>query len=156
MKSGFHPTDFITGLILFFVAVGYGLEAWRLPRVHLQDVIDSHVYPLVLAGVFGLLSLGLIIKSFWSKEEGRKSWLPSKKVVKQILFLFLGLSAYIFFFQKLGYITSTLLFMTGILKFMDRTRPLWHILLLSLFVAGACYGLFVLLFNIQVPSGIFI
>ncbi len=156
MSIGFNRTDFITGLILFFVAVGYGFEAWRLPRVHLQDVIDSHVYPLVLAGAFGLLSLGLILKSFWSKEEGMKGWLPPKKVVKQILFLFLGLSAYIFFFQKLGYITSTLLFMMGILKFLDRTRPLWHILLLSLFVAGACYGLFVLLFNIQVPSGIFI
>jgi hypothetical protein len=33
VKVGLNRTDFISGLVLFFLAVGYGFEAWRLPRV---------------------------------------------------------------------------------------------------------------------------
>ncbi len=119
-------------------------------------MIDSHVYPLALAGVLGLLSLGLMLKSLWTGQGGIQGWVPSKQVIGQILILFVGPMAYIFFFQKLGYLTSTALFMTGILKSMDRKRSLLSILLLSVLVAGGCYGLFVLLFHIQVPPGILI
>ena len=156
MKADINRTDFIAGLILFFVAAGYGVEAWRLPRVHLQDVIDSHVYPLLLAMVLGFLSLGLLMKSLLSGKEKADSWLPSKEVIYQILFLFLALIGYILVFQKLGYLSSTAVFMVVISKFNDRKRPLLRILVLSLLVAGACYSLFVLFFKIPVPPGILI
>jgi len=156
MKAGLNRTDFITGLTLFFLAAGYGVEAWRLPRVHLQDVIDSHVYPMVLASVLGLLSLGLMVKGFRNGKEKAEDWVPSRKEIRQIFFLFLALIAYIFVFQKLGYLSSTVFFMVTILKLMDRKRSGWGILALSLLVSGVCYLLFVLFFKIQVPAGILI
>ena len=156
MKAGIHRTNFITGLTLFFLAAGYGVEAWRLPRVHLQDVIDSHVYPMVLASVLGLLSLGLMGKGFRNGKEKAEDWVPSRKIIRQIFFLFLALIAYIFVFQKLGYLSSTVFFMVAILKLMDRKRSGWGILALSLLVSGVCYLLFVLFFKIQVPAGILI
>ena len=156
MKAGLNRTDFITGLTLFFLAAGYGVEAWRLPRVHLQDVIDSHVYPMVLASVLGLLSLGLMVKGFRNGKEKAEDWVPSRKEIRQIFFLFLALIAYIFVFQKLGYLSSTFFFMVLILKLMDRKRSGLRILALSLLVSGVCYLLFVLFFKIQVPAGILI
>jgi hypothetical protein len=156
MKNRIDRTDFLTGVILFLFAAWYGVQAWRLPRVHLQDVIDSHVYPMVLSFVLGLLSVGLMLKGLWKGEKQRGSWLPSKKALGQIFFLFLALIAYILLFQNLGYISSSIIFMVGILKFLDRQRSLLAILILSLLISGVCYTLFVYLFNIQVPPGILI
>ncbi len=156
MKEGIHRTDFITGLTLFFLAAGYGVEAWRLPRVHLQDVIDSHVYPMVLASVLGLLALGLMAKGLRQGKEKAEDWLPSRKGIQQIFFLFLALIAYIVVFQKLGYLSSTFLFMVVILKLMHGKHSSLGILALSLLISGVCYLLFVLFFKIQVPAGILI
>ncbi len=122
----------------------------------MQDVIDSHVYPMVLASVLALLSLGLMVKGFRDGKEKAEDWIPSRKEIRQIFFLFLALIAYIFVFQKLGYLSSTVFFMVLILKLMDRKRSGLRILALSLLVSGVCYLLFVLLFKIQVPAGILI
>ena len=156
MKKRINRTEFLTGGILFFFAAWYGVQAWMLPRVHLQDVIDSHVYPLVLSFALGLLSVGLMLKGALKAEERKGSWLPSKKALGQIIFIFLALIAYILLFQNLGYISSSIIFMVGILKFLDRQRSLLSILILSLMISGVCYTLFVYLFNIQVPPGILI
>lgn len=157
MKAGANRTDLIAGLVLFIFAVWYGAAAWMLPKVQLQDVIDSYVYPLVLAVVLSLLSLGLIFKSLRADaEEPSGSRLPSGKMLLAIAFIFAALIAYIVLFQTLGYLTSTILFMISVLKFMDRTRSFWNILILSVLVSGVCYVLFAVLFRIQIPAGILV
>jgi len=157
MKASINRTELITGCSLLFFAVCYGVGAWMLPKVKMQDVIDSYVYPLVLAVVLGFLSLGLILKALRGGDaEAGGSGLPTGKMLRAIAFIFVMLILYIFLFQMLGYLTSTILFMIAVLKYLDRRRPLWSILLLSVLIAGVCYGLFVHLFRIQIPAGILI
>jgi hypothetical protein len=157
MKAGANRTDLIAGLVLFLFAVWYGAAAWRLPKVQMQDVIDSYVYPLVLAVALILLSLGLIFTSLRSgAAEPGGGRLPSGKMLRAIAFIFAALVAYILLFQSLGYLFSTILFMIVVLKFMDRSRPFWKVLILSVLVSGVCYVLFVYLFRIQIPAGILI
>ena len=157
MKAGINRTELITGCSLFFFAVWYGVGAWMLPKVKMQDVIDSYVYPLALAVVLGFLSLGLILKALRGGDaEAGGSGLPTGKMLRNIAFIFAMLILYIFFFQVLGYLTSTIFFMIVVLKYLDRGRSLWSILLLSVLIAGVCYALFVFLFRIQIPAGILI
>ena len=157
MKAGANRIDLITGLVLFLFAVWYGAAAWMLPKVQMQDVIDSYVYPFALAVVLGLLSLGLIFKSVRGKMgESGVCLFPSGKGLREIAFIFASLILYIVLFQRLGYLTSTILFMGFVLKFMDRSRSLGKVLLLSILVSGVCYILFVHLFRVPVPAGILI
>ena len=157
MKAGANRTDLVAGLVLFLFAVWYGAAAWTLPKVQLQDVIDCYVYPLALAVALSLLSLGLIFKSLLGgAAEPSESRLPSGKVLRTIAFIFAALIAYVVLFQKLGYLASTILFMIVVLKFMDRTRSFWNILILSVLVSGVCYVLFIYLFSIPIPAGILI
>lgn len=157
MKEGANRTDLIAGLVLLLFAVWYGAGALMLPKVQMQDVIDSYVYPLVLAVVLGLLSLGFIFQNLRGKGVGMGgSLLPSGKMLRSIAFIFAALIIYIVLFQKLGYLISTILFMGVVLKFMDRTRSYWSILLLSVLVSGVCYVLFVHLFRVPIPVGILI
>lgn len=157
MKAGANRTDLVAGLVLFIFAVWYGAAAWMLPKVQLQDVIDSYVYPLVLAVVLSLFSLGLIFKSMrGAAEEPSEGLLPSGKMLREIVFIFAALIAYILLFQTLGYLTSTILFMIVVLKFMDRTRSFWNILILSVLFSSVCYVLFIYLFSIPIPTGILI
>jgi putative tricarboxylic transport membrane protein len=157
VKAGANLTDLVAGLVLFLFAVWYGAAAWMLPKVQMQDVIDSYVYPLVLAVALSFLSLGLILKSLrGGAAELSGSRLPSGKMLRAIVFIFAALIAYIVIFQQLGYLASTILFMIVVLKFMDRTRSFWNILILSVLVSGVCYVLFVILFRIQIPAGILI
>ena len=147
-------SDAVMGFVLLLFSVWYALGALSLPKVHLDEVIEPNVYPLVLAVVLALLSLFLLLKSFRAQQNGLKNWLPPKEIARQIIFLFAALAAYILLFRTLGYFTSTFLFMVGTLKFIDRNRSLANVILLSLLVSGISYALFIVLFQIPVPRGI--
>lgn len=158
MKTGTNRNDLIAGLVIMIFAAWYGFEAWTLPQNLMRPgksfQIGPHVYPLLLAAVLFLLSLGLVIGNLRSSGGGTKAWLPSGEIVGQIIFIFIALAAYIILFQTLGYLVSTLLFMIATLKFIDRQRSLGSILFISALVSVSCYVLFVYMFKIPVPEGI--
>jgi putative tricarboxylic transport membrane protein len=158
MKKGMpfvkNRNDAVAAAIFLLFSVVYGISAEHLPKAHLEEVIEANVYPFVLAVLLAALSLLLLFRSFSARQESASSWLPAKEIVLQILFLFAALAAYILLFRTLGYLSSTLLFMVGTLKFIDRKRSLLNVILLSLFISGICYGLFVILFQIPVPRGL--
>jgi len=149
-------TDIIMSLLLLSLSLWYGAKAWAMPEMHFKQVIEASVYPLALAGGLFLLSLVLLFKGLRTKPGIPKSWLPSREILVQICFLFVALAAYIFMFKTLGYLTSTILFMIGTLRFIDRSRPVISVVLISLLVSGISYGLFALLFKMPMPPGILI
>jgi hypothetical protein len=146
----------VVAVIFLSFSICYALAAERLPRAHLEEVIEANVYPFVLAVFLASLSLVLLFRSFRAVQAAVGGWLPPKEIVRQIVFLFAALIVYIFLFRTLGYLTSTVLFMAGTLRFIDRRRSFANVILLSLLVSGICYGLFVILFQIPVPRGILI
>jgi putative tricarboxylic transport membrane protein len=148
--------DAIVAVIFLSFSICYALAAKRLPKAHLEEVIEANVYPLVLAVLLAALSLLLFFRSLRGRELDNTGWLPSKEIIRQILFLFSALIVYIVLFRTLGYLVATILFMAGTLKFIDRRRTAFSVVFLSLLVSGICYALFVVIFRIPVPSGILI
>ena len=123
---------------------------------YLEEVIEANVYPFVLAVLLAALSFFLLFRSFRTGQAGGGGWLPAKEIILQIVFLFSALIVYLLLFRTVGYLSATVLFMAGTLRFIDRSRSFGSVILLSLLVSGICYVLFVILFQIPVPRGILI
>ncbi len=148
--------DAVIAIIFLLFSIFYGIGAQHLPKAHLEEVIEANVYPFVLAALLAGLSLSLLFRSFRARQRRVENWIPSKGIVRQILFLFAALIVYIFLFRTAGYLTGTILFMVGTLRFIDRQRSFVNVIFLSLLVSGICYALFVVLFQIPVPPGILV
>jgi putative tricarboxylic transport membrane protein len=149
-----NRNDAVVAVLFLLFSIGYGVAAQHLPKAHLEEVIEANVYPFVLAVLLAVLSLSLLFRSFMAKQYSVAHWLPPREFAHQIVFLFAALTVYILLFRILGYLTSTILFMVGTLKFIDRNRSLANVILLSLLVSGISYALFIVLFQIPVPRGI--
>ncbi len=147
-------TESAVGIFLILFSIWYGIKAWSLPKVHFEEVIEPNVYPLVLSVLLSLLSIFLLLRGLRSKQRHLSRWAPPIEVARQIIFLFAALAVYTLLFRTLGYLTSTILFMGGTLKFIDRRRSFLNVILISLLVSGISYGLFILIFQIPVPRGI--
>jgi hypothetical protein len=147
-------TDPVVGIVLILLSIWYGIGARSLPKVHFEEVIEPNVYPLVLSAVLLLLSILLLLRGLRGKQRYLNSWVPPIEVARQIIFLFAALAVYILLFRTLGYLTSTILFMGGTLKFIDRGRSSFNVILISLLVSAISYGLFIFIFQIPVPRGI--
>ncbi len=147
-------SDALVAVIFLMFSVFYGIGAQQLPKAHLEEVIEANVYPLVLAALLAALSVSLLLRSFRTRQPSAENPFPSREIIRQILFLFAALIIYILLFRTIGYLTGTILFMVGTLRFMDRSRSLVSVIFLSLLVSGICYVLFVVLFQIPVPPGI--
>ncbi len=143
----------MVAVILLSFSIVYGIGAQHLPKAHLEEVIEANVYPFVLAVLLAGLSLLLLLRSLRANERSIGSWLPPRDIVCQIVFLFAALTAYVVLFQTLGYLASTVLFMVGTLKFIDRRRSLINVILFSVLISGISYALFVILLQIPVPRG---
>jgi putative tricarboxylic transport membrane protein len=149
-----NRNDAVVAVLFLLFSIGYGVAAQRLPKAHLEEVIEANVYPFVLAVLLAALSLSLLFRSFRAKHNSVDHWLPSREIAHQIVFLFAALTVYLLLFRILGYLTSTILFMVGTLKVIDRNRSLANVILLSFLVSGISYALFIVLFQIPVPRGI--
>lgn len=149
-----NRNDIIVSVILLVFAAVYAIAADRLPRAHLAEVIEANVYPLVLAALLAALSLILLVRSCRSRQAQTNGWLPTRAIGKQIVFLFVALIVYLVLFRSVGYLVATIVFMAGTLKFIDRSRSWLSVALISLLVSAVCYALFVILFQIPVPSGV--
>ncbi len=147
-------SDALVAVIFLMFSVFYGIGAQQLPKAHLEEVIEANVYPLVLAALLAALSVSLLLRSLRTRQPSVESRFPSKEIVRQILFLFAALIIYVFLFRTVGYLVSTILFMAGTLRFIDRRRSFVNVIFLSLLVSGICYVLFIILFQIPVPAGV--
>jgi hypothetical protein len=151
-----NKNDVVVAIIFLLFSIIYGIGAKHLPKAHLEEVIEANVYPLVLAALLAGLSLSLLLRSLRIRQRGVENRFPSKEIVRQIMFLFAALIIYIFLFRTIGYLSGTILFMAGTLRFIDRRRSFVNVIFLSLLVSGICYVLFVVLFRIPVPHGMIV
>ena len=148
--------DAVAAIALLLFSIWYGIEAWSLPKMRYMKVIEAYVFPLGLALLLNLLSLILLYTSLRGGRGTIKKWLPPKHVIGQIIFLLVSLSIYIVLFQTLGYFTSTLLFVLGVLRVLERKRPFFSSILLSILLSGICYVIFAIFLGIPMPRGILI
>ncbi len=140
-------------LCVLFFALFYCIESLPLGIGNLRNP-GAGLLPFFSGVLLGCLSLSVLIKSTWGKEESNKrakpldarTWQKGAWVLGSLLF-------YLLLLERLGFIITTFLFMViSLLNF--RPRKLARILAISFLTAFASYLLFVIWLKVQLPKGI--
>jgi hypothetical protein len=146
--------DTVAAILLLLFAAWYGIRSLALPTMAYSQTIEAYVFPFILALTLGVLSVILLIQSFVDSGNVIENWIPEKKVLIQIIFLFTAFALYIFIFQILGYFTSTLLFVLSVTKFLEPKKSFSSLISSSLIISASVYLLFHVILKIPMPSGL--
>jgi putative tricarboxylic transport membrane protein len=147
MKKG----DLITSIVLLALAVVTLLYAIKLPFGTLKS---PHVgfFPLVVAILLGIFSLFLLWQAIKEKEGISFFWRGSEGW-KRISLTLGTLFAIAIFFERLGYVISTLLLIAFLLWVIGRQK--WWVVIMTAFLSAlGFYLLFGILLKSQLPTGI--
>jgi putative tricarboxylic transport membrane protein len=110
-------------------------------------------FPLLLGVLFSALSLLLLIRSVARQEEGDKKEGGSQfPILRAVVYLFV-LFGFYFFFERLGFILTLFLFMSGVLYLFGR-RSIRSSLSISVLATFFAYLVFVKLLSVPLPPGI--
>ena len=106
--------DRFSAIALLVFALAVGLKAGTFPLGNLKSV-GPGFFPLVLAGLLGLLSLVLLISSLTSPEEKEPPRWPDRWT--GVVCVLAALFAYGLLLKFLGFSLSTFLFSLALLKY---------------------------------------
>ena len=100
--------------------------------------------------ILGLMALGLIIGAFLKEGGSGERFQNWESVILVILSLF----GFLLILDTLGFILSTFLFVSFLLKLVERRKWFFSLGVAGL-TAGISYGIFEILLKAQLPQGIF-
>lgn len=153
VQTGAQPPEGWRGhlyrLAPFFLALfaGYAIYAARDLEVRSLAEPGPAMWPLIVASVMGITALLLIVRDI---PEDYESWTPrSARVLAGAGVLF----AFVWFFDVLGFVPSSFLFLFIWMKLMARES--WRLsLLLAIVGAFALNYIFVNVFAVPFPPGL--
>jgi putative tricarboxylic transport membrane protein len=145
-------TDFISAVALLALALAVLLEASKLPFGRVGSP-QAGFFPLILAVVLAIFSLVFLTQAIdgYKAEPGDSRRGPTtwNKIV-------LAIGALVVFgllFESLGYVISTFLFISFLLRVVERQK--WSlVVVIAFFTSLATYLVFGLLLNTPLPAGI--
>ena len=108
------------------------------------------------SGLFGILSLILLLQTFLKKEEARVEPLFSGMRWKRTLLVLIALVIYSKWMPLIGYLISTFLLMFLLLWILERNRMRWLLwsLVISFLTTFISYYVFSILLDCQFPEGL--
>lgn len=139
--------DLLVGIFSVALSGLYGYSAWSLPDAFIGNPMAPKYFPLVLAATGFLCGIGLVIKAL---KQGKVKTLKFPAIVLNLVVITCAI-IYSLIFERIGFIPSTILFLGGMLFFVNGVKE-WKInLVISLcFTFGAWY-VFERLFFINLP-----
>lgn len=152
MKRLATPNRLIA-IILFFFSIGYVYIAFQIPAFTLRTPMDSDVFPKVL----GIVMLFLAILLFFERDKEvevneEKETVTMKMQKKQVFFTILGIALYIFMFEIMGFILSSVLFVISTTYYFGYRKLLINVVVavtvIMVLYLGLTKGM-----NIHLPKG---
>ena len=154
--------DRITGLAVFVLGAAYWGAASALPRPLLQQDVGPEVFPRLIAG--GLMILGALLAAGpllrrlvgWpAAPRPAEAGLEGPTDVPAIVAVLVGLALYTAFYERLGFVLSTVLFMAVEIAALevDRKRWIWAVPVVIL-LPVLLYLLFDKLLGVKLPTGL--
>ena len=114
----------------------------------------SGFLPFWAGGVFGLLALILVVRTFVSRKQGGKRIGLSKEVQwPKVVVALISLYLYALLLQMIGYLPMTFALMLLLFGLTEGTKW-WVRFLSSLITVSASYLVFHVLLEVQLPKGI--
>lgn len=148
----------VTGLITIIIALFYGLMAYMLPRAVIGNPMAPSIYPLILAITLAILGMILFLKSdfresivsfkFLKMKATKKDITNWKMIVKTCI----GSLMYAAFFDYLGYVIATFIFLQIILWIVNGKEK-WKInTIIALLFSVGIYIIFSKFLGIYLPQ----
>jgi len=139
----------ITAVLFLVLALGAFIEARKLPFGRVSAP-QPGFFPLILSVLLAIIALLVLVEALKGREEGV---VPREQLRWNKIGLALGaLFAFGFLFESLGYLVTTFLFVTFLLRAVDREK--WGVAIVVAFSASfLSYVLFGLLLHTPLPAG---
>ena len=147
--------DLITSIVLLVLS-GYVIqEAWQMPP-SASFGPGSGFLPFWLGVVLTVFATILFV-SAWrhqATEKHSEPVFPGKQALLGITLVLVGLAAYIFLIEILGYLVDTFLFIVYLMKVVEREK--WSLtLMVAVITTAALFIIFQFLLQIRLPSNMF-
>lgn len=149
-----EKAETVGGLLLVAVGIVILVAASRLPYM-VEDVPGPGFLPLWLS--FGILISGAIVT--FNAVRGRLRpgepipW-PNASGWMQVVVLMIALGLGFFFFDELGFVVTTALFMAVVIFSLGVRSPL-TLVIAPLAAAGILYAVFAMWLSVPLPQGLF-
>ncbi|MBI2868071.1 MAG: tripartite tricarboxylate transporter TctB family protein [Chloroflexi bacterium] len=132
--------------MLLALAAAFWRGAYRMPAYGITDPVGPAGFPILLAGALGLTAGVLIVRP--RAEERAQRGRPLHMVI-----VFGLLTGYILLFERLGFLLSTVLFLSSsIALFAPGWR--WRVPLFAIVLTSLLQLLFGYALGISLPSGL--
>ncbi|MHB8132406.1 MAG: tripartite tricarboxylate transporter TctB family protein [Mobilitalea sp.] len=139
MNKWLHNRNLVSGIILFLFSIWYYVNAQALPQQSEGGLAPSY-FPSFLALILAILSLYVVVDSLIrisrNKKENEEQY--EKKDHKTVAILILFLIVYIILFKYLGFIITTILYLTAAMSMLKAGKliklvPIAVIITLSIY-----------------------
>ena len=149
-------TDRVILAFTVIVAAIYLYATTLIPSLEIGDPLGPKAFPR-LCGIALLLAAVMLAREIWWSKKAREPEVPASElfdpvIIRILLCVVAWTAAYYAVFDKLGFITSTTLYLLGMMAWFNRGRWLMNVLTAALFSVGV-YILFVKL-DVNLPKGI--
>jgi putative tricarboxylic transport membrane protein len=144
--------NLVTAILLLAFSIVIFFETGKLPIGNLKSP-QAGFFPFVMVILLGMLSLIFLMQIILGKiEEKKESWVNTGGW--KALGLTVGaLFVFGIFFERLGYLVSTFLFVAFLMKFVGRTKWL-NGMVFAFLTTIISYLLFDILLKTQLPAGL--
>jgi putative tricarboxylic transport membrane protein len=147
--------DMITGVVLLALS-GYVIQdSLRMPPSATFGP-SAGFLPLWLSVLLALFAAILFV-SAWRRpatEKDSESIFPGKQALVAITLVLVGLAAYIFLIEILGFLVDTFLFIVFLMKLVEREK--WRLtLIVAVSTTAVLFITFQILLQITLPSNMF-
>ncbi|MBS3977901.1 MAG: tripartite tricarboxylate transporter TctB family protein [Syntrophomonadaceae bacterium] len=148
----------LTGIISIILGTFYYFMSMQIPVVTIGDLVGPRLFPQIVAAIAVisgvLLLLGEIISKNKKKQKILWDFQERKDVYIRIVLTVVAGLIYGFLLVPLGYILSTILFMSMIMLIINGTRRIFESISFCLAFSIITYVAFAMLLNIGLPRGI--
>jgi putative tricarboxylic transport membrane protein len=140
--------DRYASVLFFILGVGFMWQSNEISTSAYGSNVGPNIFPLGLGLLLILLSLRLFYEVMKSKTS---SEVEDKLDYKKFLMIFVAALLYAFFFEEIGYIIGTFLFLLFSFQILEKGKMLKSLLISGLFSVGV-YVLFVIILKGSMPG----
>ena len=145
-------TDFISAVTLLALALAALLEASKLPFGRVGSP-QAGFFPLILAVFLAIFSLVFLAQTIGGHKAEPGDSRGGSTTWNKIVLAVGALVVFGLLFESLGYVISTFLFISFLLRVVERQK--WSlVVVIAFFTSLATYLVFGLLLNTPLPAGI--
>jgi putative tricarboxylic transport membrane protein len=147
--------DLISGLVILIIATLYLRTADKL-AFWKGKTLGPGFFPFLLGIALVALTILLLINTILAYKKNSLSppegFFPSRSGGLKLLYVIVALVLYVLTFQPLGYVLSTLLFLSVLFFAWDARKP-WLAIAMAAVTVLCSYVVFDLLLKVQLPRG---